>query len=206
MVALAVLGVCVPSYGYILVYKIAGGMKAQDWGSDKLINVSAKGYLAMDINDSDKVTDANMVLYGKGVSGNLIYYVDDFNNSDPNITYDDIYWGNPGTKTVMLDVWKENYVSPRFSREFMMTGILKSTNVGLDTKKMAASSLKGSLVAWRGPLLDMDSDQDLFGSGTATMTLDTKQTKAANAGSITVDTVINTFITGLVAKGYSSSI
>lgn len=200
-VVLAVLGVCAPSYGYILVYKVAGAMKAQEWGSDTLTNVSVKGYLAMDIDDSDEVVDAKMVLYGKGTGGNLVYSVDDFNDSDPNID-DNIYWGNSG-RVVELDVWNINHIYP-FSHEFMMTGILKSIDVGLGAteKKMAASSLKGSLVAWRGPLLD--SDQDLFGSGAATMTLDTKQTKAANAGSKTVDDIITTFIAGL--KGYSEII
>ncbi|MGD0553161.1 MAG: hypothetical protein ABSB25_11010 [Sedimentisphaerales bacterium] len=193
-VVLAVLGVCAPSYGYILVYKVTGAMKAVDWNSEKIVSVSVKGCLAMDINDSEEVNDAQMVLDGKNANGALVYYKDLL--SDPN--------GNGGARwdttggVVGLAVW--DYNSP-FDYEFLMTGNVKATDVGLGAsiKKSAASSLKGTLDSYWAQLLD--DNQDLFGSGTATMTLDTKQTKAANAGAKTVDDIITTFIAGL--KGYS---
>jgi len=196
-VVLAVLGVCAPSYGYILVYKITGGMKAVDWNSEKIINVSVKGYAAIDINDSNVVTNKQMVLYGKDASGKLKYYEDSLDTD-----YAGAYFDATGG-VVEVDIW--DYNSP-FDYEFMMTGKVKATDVGLgaSNKKFAASSLSGSLVTWWAQLLD--DNQELFGSGAATMTLDTKQTKAANAanaktpGSITVDTIISTFIGGL--RGY----
>jgi hypothetical protein len=203
-VVAAALMVCAPSYGYILVYKVTGGMKAVEWNVEKIISVSVKGYLALDINNvSEEVDDAEMVLYGKDVSGDLVYFDDTLGGGGNRIN-----WDATGD-VVGVDVW--NYSDP-FEHEFMMTGKVKATDVGLgtSTKKLAASSLKGSLVIWWAQILD--DSQDLFGSGTATMTLDTKQTKAANAanvitpGSVTVGTIIDTFITGLQAKGYSSII
>lgn len=196
-VVLAALGVCAPSYGYILVYKVTGGMKAVEWNvQKKIISVSVKGYAAIDINDSNgAVNDKQMVLYGKDASGNLKYYEDSLDEDHAGV---DLY---QIANVVELDVW--DYNSP-FYYDFIMTGNVKLTDVGLgaSSKKLAASSLSGSLVTWWAQLLD--SSQELFGSGAATMTLDTKQTKAANQGSLSVDAVISRFIAGLEAKGYQS--
>ena len=196
-VVLAALGVCAPSYGYILVYKVTGGMKAVEWNvQKKIISVSVKGYAAIDINDSNgAVNDKQMVLYGKDASGNLKYYEDSLDEDHAGV---DLY---QIANVVELDVW--DYNSP-FYYDFVMTGNVKLTDVGLgaSSKKLAASSLSGSLVTWWAQLLD--SSQELFGSGAATMTLDTKQTKAANQGSLSVDAVISRFIAGLEAKGYQS--
>jgi hypothetical protein len=194
---LAVLGVCAPSYGYILAYNVTGAVKALDWNSSKIVNVSVKGYLVVDINSNDsgsnEVNDAQMVLYGKDTIGNLVYYKDSLNKSDEGAR-----WYTKGG-VVGVDVWDHN--SP-FWYEFVMTGNVKATDVGLgaNSKKLAASSLSGSLITWWDRLLD--SSQDLYGSGAATMMLATTQTKAANQGSLSVDAVISTFIAGLEAKGY----
>jgi len=192
-VVLAVLGVCAPSYGYILVYKITGGMKAVEWNvQKKIISISVKGYAAIDINDSNEaVNDKQMVLYGKDASGNLKYYEDSLDEDRAGV---DLY---QIANVVELDIW--DYNSP-FYYEFVMTGNVKLTDVGASSKEFAASSLSGSLITWWAQLLD--SSQELFGSGAATMTLDTTHTKAANQGSLSVDAVISTFIAGLEAKGY----
>jgi hypothetical protein len=195
-VVLAALGVCAPSYGYILVYNVTGGMKAVEWNvQKKIISVSVKGYAAIDINDSNgAVNDKQMVLYGKDVSGNLKYYEDSLDEDRAGV-----YWDATSdvAGVVEVDVW--DYNSP-FYYDFVMTGNVKLTDVGASSKELAASSLSGSLITWWAQLLD--NSQELYGSGTATMTLDTKQTKTANQGSLSVDAVISTFIVGLEAKGY----
>ncbi|MGB7580838.1 MAG: hypothetical protein WBL85_00125 [Sedimentisphaerales bacterium] len=198
-VVLAVLGVCAPSYGYILVYNVTGGMKALEWNTSKIISISVKGCLVADINSNsngdNEVNDAQMVLCGKDTGGNLVYYKDSLNKSDEGAS---LYTtGN----VVGVDVWDHN--SP-FWYEFTMIGNIKATDVGLGAnyKEWAASSLSGSLGSWWDQLLD--SSQELFGTGAATMTLDTTHTKAANAGSLSVDSVISAFIDGLKAKGYHS--
>ena len=190
-VVLAALGVCAPSYGYILVYKVTGGMKAVEWNvQKKIISVSVKGYAAIDIDDSNgAVNDKQMVLYGKDASGNLKYYEDSLDEDRAGV---DLY---QTANVVEVDIW--DYNSP-FYYDFVMTGNVKLTDVGASNKELAASSLSGSLITWWAQLLD--DNQELFGSGAATMTLDTKQTKAANAGSKTADDIITTFIAGL--KGY----
>jgi hypothetical protein len=193
VVVLAAFGFCAPSYGYILVYKVTGGMKAVEWNvQKKIINVSVKGYAAIDINDSNgAVDDKQMVIYGKDASGNLKYYVDSFDKDHAKVALYQI------ASVVELDIW--DYNSP-FYYDFVMTGNVKATDIGTGSKQLAASSLSGSLVTWWAQLLD--SSQELFGSGAATMTLDTAQTKAANHGSLTVDDVVSMFVVGLDAKGY----
>jgi hypothetical protein len=191
------LSVSVPSYGYILVYNVTGGIKAAEWNSEKLIGVSVKGYLALDIDsDSNVINDANMVFYGKDASGKLVYYREVRNLTNSASGAD---WSTTAG-IVGFDIWDH---CPPFNYDFMMTGAVKAIDVGFGTgsKKLAASSLKGSLVSWWAHLLD--NDQLIFGSGAATMKLDIKQTKAANAGSIPVHTIISTYITGLQGKGYT---
>jgi hypothetical protein len=200
-VVLAALGVCTPSYGYILAYKVTGGMKAVEWNSGKIISVPIKGYGAIDVNDSNgAVNDKQIVLYGKDASGNLKYFADSLDEDLAGIYWDTT---NDTAGVVEVDIW--DYNSP-FNYEFVMTGNVKLTDVGAGSKKLAASSLSGSLITWWAQLLD--DNQELFGSGAATMTLDTKQSKAANTaniknpGAITVNDVISDFIVGLQAKGY----
>jgi hypothetical protein len=210
-VMFVVLCMCVPSYatspGYILAYKVTGSMKAAEWYADKIISVSVKGYIAVNIvaNDTgdNEIVDAQIVLYGKNKSGNLVYYRDYLN--DPNSGVE-LYTPGYAGDIVEVQVWDHTY-NPMYY-EFVMTGNVKAADIGLGAanKQLEASSLKGSLITWWAQLLD--SSQELFGSGAATATLDTKQTKAANAanattpGSVTVDDIITTFIAGL--KGYSS--
>jgi hypothetical protein len=194
LVVLAILGVCAPSYGYILVYKLTGTIKAVEWNDGIITNVSVKGYAAVDINDVNEAVDgAEMVLYGKDTNKNLKYYDDTLGGGErANLdTTGDV---------IGVDIW--NYEDP-FTYEFTLIGKVKDADVGFGTsdKRTAASSLTGSFNSWWGQLLD--DTQDLFGSGTATVTLDTKNTKAANAGSTTVGAIIADFIAGLEDKGYS---
>jgi hypothetical protein len=202
-VLFVVLSMCVPSYGYMLVYNVTGGIKAAEWYGEKLISVSVKGYLALDIDsDSNVINDTNMVLYGKDASGNLVYYKESRNLISSAFGMD---WSTTGG-IVGFDAWDD---SPPFNYHFMMTGAVKATDVGLgaNSKRPAASSLKGSLVSWWAQLLD--GDQMLFGSGAATMKLDIKQTKAANAanvstpGSVTVRTIISDCVDLLIDKHYN---
>jgi hypothetical protein len=192
----AVFGFCAPSYGYILAYKVTGKVKAVEWNVQKIISVSVKGYLAVDINYADlSISNAEMVLYGKNAAGGLIYFDETFCTLNSGIN-----WSITGD-VVGLDVW--DYDDP-FDFEFTMIGKVKSVDVGFGvaTKETAASSLTGSLGSWWYQLLD--NNQELFGTGAASMTLDTKQTKIANVGASSVANVISAFITGLRAQGYNA--
>ena len=129
-VVLAALGFCAPSYGYILVYKVTGGMKAVEWNiQKKIISVSVKGYAAIDINDSNgAVNDKQTVLYGKDASGNLKYFEDSLDEDQAGI-----YWDATSSVAgvVEVDVW--DYNSP-FYYELVMTGNVKLTDVGTAAK------------------------------------------------------------------------
>ena len=51
---LAVLGMCSPSYGYILVYKFNSTVKVVDDTSETAMSIPVKGYLAVDLSDEDE--------------------------------------------------------------------------------------------------------------------------------------------------------
>jgi hypothetical protein len=197
-VVLASLAVCAPSYGYILVYKVTGAMKAVEWNSDKIISVSVKGYLAISINGSNEADDAQIVIYGKNASGDLVYFRDTLNSGS------DIIWNTPGS-VVAIDVW--NWHKAPFYYDFTLTGKVKAIDVGLGAgnNKLAAGSLKGTFVCWEWYQL-LDGSQELYGSGTSSMTLDSKQTKAANQGTLSVSTVISDFIDVLIDNHYNQII
>ena len=204
LVMVVVLGVCAPSYGYILVYKVTGKVKAFEWNEPSYGNVAVKGFLVIDIQDTgdDEDNDANnarLVLYGKDADGDLVYFNDALGDGG------NIEWFTTG-EFVGLEVWDS--VSP-FEYEFTMTGKVKLADVGfgVEDKRLVSSSLKGTLGSWWGMLLD--ETQELFGSGSASMTLDTAKTKAANQGALNVDAVTTDIIEGdggLEEKGYNELI
>ncbi len=89
---------CAPSYGYVLVYNVTGNMKAAEWTTKKIISVSVKGYLAIDITDTNEADNGQLVLYGKDASGHPMYLFDYLDGGS------DIYWETPGN-VVAVDVW-----------------------------------------------------------------------------------------------------
>jgi hypothetical protein len=199
VVIFAVLAVCAPSNAYTLIYKLTSTIKTVETDANVTMNVKVSGYLAMDINDGKKtVDDSRMVIYGKDADSNKMYYVEDFE-------------GNPRAKWteegayVTVDI--RNHLHP-FYYDFGLTGRIKERDVGFGTDandlRIAASSLKGSIFCNYGSLFD--PNQTFFGSGSASMTLDTKKTKVANDVTPSTLDEIMTDITlgdgGLVEKGY----
>ncbi len=196
---LAVFVLCAPSFGYILIYKVSGKIKGVDWNYENppAASVSIKGYLAFNIDIIDYVetiTEAQIVIYGKDRGSYPVYYID--NLTDPNKT---ALWNDAGIITA-LDILDSD---GDFNYEFTMTGKVKDIDVGFgwDDTRPAAKSLKGVLTSWWGRILD--PSQNLFGSGTASMSLDSKKTKNANYYAYDVNYVITSFIGTLEAKGYN---
>ena len=195
-VVLAVLAVCAPSNGYILVYKLTSTVKAVDADVNSLGNVKVKGYLALDIDDVEEiVADAQMVIYGVDGDANKIYYVENFQGVA------DAIWTEEGD---YLTFNLTNHRDP-FYYDIVLTGKIKEKDVGFggDDMRSTSSSLKGVMTSTSGILFDLD--QTLFGSGSASMTLDNNLTKAANDLAATVDQVITSTVEGdggLIEKGY----
>jgi len=199
LVVLAVLGMCAPSYGYILVYKLNSTVKVVDDTSETAMSIPVKGYLAVDLSDEDEsLNDATMVFYGKDGSDNKIYFMQELNTDGF-----DMDWSLIGISDYIgVDVWNSNE-SP-FDYEIILTGVQNNKNVGFGNgtldRRTAPNILKGTMVSWWGAIFDID--QELFGSGDAAMVFDFSLTKAANQSEATVDDVIDEIVGGLEDKGY----
>jgi hypothetical protein len=196
-VILAMLAVCAPSNAYTLIYKLTSTIKTVETDANVTMNVKVNGYLALSIDDVEETADdARMVIYGKDGDANKIYYIETFEGSPY------VHWEKEGAY-VTVDI--RNHTEP-FYYDFGFTGTLKPKDVGFGTDDLrnAASSLKGSMFCNYGILFDLD--QMLFGTGSATMTLDIKKTKVANDVTPSTLDEIMTDITlgdgGLVEKGY----
>ena len=204
LVVLAVLGMCAPSYGYLLVYKLSSTMKVVDYTTDSSGNLPVKGYLAVDIDDVDgDLLDATMVFYGKDDNGDKTYFAQEFETDGFDMNWDEVgdYIG--------VDIW--NYSEEPFDYEIMLTGTLQNKNVGFGNssadRRIAPNTLKGTMVSWWGGIFDID--QELFGSGDASLTFDFGLTKAANQSETDVYEVITEIVEGnggLVDKGYAELI
>jgi hypothetical protein len=200
-VIFALLAVCSASDAYTLVYKLSSPLKTVETNTDVAANFKVSGFLAMDIDDDlETVGDARMVIYGKDGDANLIYYIEDFSGGAS------IDWTEEGAY-LTLEITITHAI---FNYDLRFTGKVKEKDVGFGSDvndlRSAPPSLKGSMFCTHGELFDLD--QDLFGSGTATLTLDIKKTKVANdVTPATLDDIMTDIVdgeNGLVEKGYQA--
>jgi hypothetical protein len=192
-ILLVVLAICLPAYGYILVYKLtASGTSANfdnypnGWLLEK---ASGSGYLVLDVNDED-ANVLNDVQY-------IDYYTDKVDNK-PTKLYDvwttggdflqNILPGRPpkgkNITALNVDLWNGD-------SSLQLTGLLLGTNSLTDigtlddednkTKVNVAKSLKGSWEYISGENLGEPNETlEEHGTGTLSVTLDSKWTKTAN--------------------------
>jgi hypothetical protein len=201
-VIMAMLAVCAPSNGYILVYKLSTTVKSVDTDANSITNVRVRGYLALDINDVTETvsaTNSRMLIYGKDADANNVYWVEDFSGS-PRVT-----WTEEGE---YLTIEIVNHLDP-FYYDLRFTGKIRERDVGFgnddNNLRSAPSSFKGSMISTSGMIFDQR--QTLFGSGSASMSLDIRKTKAANSTPQTIDDIMTEIVSGdggLVEKGYES--
>ncbi len=199
-VIIAMLAICAPSNAYILVYKLTSTVKSIETDANAAINFKVNGYVAMDVNDIEKevaAEDSLMVMYGRDLNDNYMYYIEDFSGS-PKIT-----WKEQGAYLTFQMV---NHLGS-FDYDLRLIGKLKEKNVGFGSEpnqlRSAPSSLKGSMYFTNG--MYFDPNQPFFGSGSAKMSLDTRKTYAANATPLTILDIITAIVedeNGLLDKGY----
>jgi len=180
---LAVLVLCMPSYGYILVYKMTmSGTKAMWETTDDtegwlLQKASGVGYLVLDVDEDDP-----SVLYN-------VQYVDYRTETWEDHTKHKVYemWttGVEFTQSILPGLPPKKDIASinvDLSTESGTTsggkllGTVKSTDIGTGEKKDVATSLKGAC-AWESY---EDDTLNESGYGTLSLTLDSKWTKTAN--------------------------
>jgi hypothetical protein len=178
VMVLAVLALCVPTYGYILVYKVTMSGTVAEWETDDtggwlLHKASGVGYLVLDVDDDDP----NAL--------NDVQFIDYF-TEDHDKLYNMWVTGEEFTQSILpgLPPKGKNIASINIdlSTESGTTlggklfGTVKSTDIGTGGKVDVATSLKG-VFAWESY---EDDTLNESGYGTLSLTLDSKWTKTAN--------------------------
>jgi hypothetical protein len=178
VMVLVVLALCVPTYGYILVYKVTMSgteAKLETDGTEGwlLQKESGVGYLVLDVDDDDP-----NVLYD-------VQFIDYF-TEDHDKLYNMWVTGEEFTHSILpgLPPKGKNIASINIdlSAESGTTlggklfGTVKSTDIGTGGKVDVATSLKG-VFAWESYEDDTLAES---GYGTVSLTLDSKWTKTAN--------------------------
>jgi len=203
-VLFAVLSLTVPSYGnYYLIYNMSANVKGVDYNYlHEAVTIPLKGYLLLTLSDSNIFIDTNMVLYGKDTDGAKKYVELGYNGD--NLYFSNSYmWRGYGYFGVVID-----------GGQLIGKMTLKDVGLGATTKKNVASSLKGVLNVEEGMLLD--ARQDIAGTSTISMSLNSVYTKGANgndpvwdANSLMNGQEINGINRGikpdLQAKGYADA-
>jgi len=201
LLVMAMLVMCAPSFGYILVYKcIISGIGIDDtggMGSGKL-----KAYLVLDIDDSVPanifIDDSSLLLYDR-VPGPKSFTV-----LEDGVDYDIYLELSPTSANANVAA-----ISIADSAAFGYTNIvgkLKAVDIGLVGKKVVATSIKGhslfgAAFAGYGSFFDMT---DVIGSSSITGTLSKTMTKEANraAVAVTATDVTDEIANNLIAKHF----
>jgi len=184
-VVLAMLAVTAPSFGYILVYNAFGRIKAVDSETDTLVGVAMRGYLIMDINDTDgEVNDIYWLTYGKDSEGTKVY----------TLAVPDLQLSVNGKyQTIYMNIDEGWFVT--------ILGKQAAKNIGLADRELVAYTMSGNFIIYDSVVFDLT--QLLRGAGTMVITLNSTKTQAANAALDAIDDVLDDVITVLVAAGYN---
>jgi hypothetical protein len=197
LVVLVVFAICSSSYGHVVVYNMSIPVKAVNSDSnDRLMNVSTKGVLIMDIDEIDEgefELEANLLLYGKELDGDKVYA---------------LLSTNDGNDFLGIDVWEEGEVfavdfwsdTCLFNFESLIVGKEKTTKLGLGAAddNDIATRLDGVLWVWEGMLFSFD--QDLTGTASVSATLNVKQSKASQEEGATLGQVTDDVIADLLKR------
>ena len=195
-VMLAVLGLCTPSFGYVLVYKLMISGKALDLDEQGLGAGKMKGFLVLEIIGVDggtDVGDAGVVLYDR-VPGPKAYQAIEVSSLISVVMTDDD------------DFVAFSIVDDATGYRANLTGKTKITAVGLDEKVRIPNTLTGGILMGEasdpGSFFDMS---DLVGSANVTATLHKKLTKLANQEEIDVEgVVVDEIVSVLEDKGFEN--
>jgi len=182
---------CVPSYGYILVYNMSGSYKAVNVPADPNLATlhpkSFKGYLVMDVNDANgAIEQSTAVIYGRNAGGGKVY-----------ITVSDVvYVSGQYGQYMDIELFMNNY---KF--DTVMIGKVKTMDVGGSLFTGVGINLKGHLLFYEDGYL-LDDTEYLTGSGTSSLSLNSRRTKEANTYGDAFADIVSEYQTLLDGKGY----
>jgi hypothetical protein len=193
VILFVVLSVCVPSYGYFLIYNVSTTVKGADDNTGAKTTIPLKGYLVLNLDANDALVDANLIMYGNDANTpkKQKVYVQLNQSNDPQIeslAADVWYIGD----FIFVDFWNYNFNNRPLYFEILLQGkvALKDIGFGASEKKQVAGSIKGVNMVLDGFQLGPDPNQDVSGTANASATLDLKATQYVNFHSWTQETII----------------
>jgi hypothetical protein len=182
MVIAVMLGVCAPSFGYVLIYNVISRVKAIS-DIDFKVGKAVRGYLILDINEAGEVNEADWITYGKDDEGAKIYTSE---APEQNIEVTGRY------ETISIqtgDGWS-----------IIAMGKIASKSIGLADKQAVAYTMTGNFIVDGGFVLYGDQ---LTGSGSIVITLNSSRTKAANLATTCISDVVDNLTEELDLAGYN---
>jgi hypothetical protein len=181
---MAVLGITAQANAYVLVYTLLGNVQAVDIAANDQVTQMLNGYIVLNVNEADgTVDDSSMVLFGREGWRNRYYSIDDYAvNFTTYGNYVTLVAGNGQGNIIIL------------------TGRLRSTNVGAAARQQAATNLNGAMTLEYGQLFDFNAS--LTGAGAMQATLNNWLTRSVNSSGGTVDDVLDSIISNLESRGF----
>ena len=204
VVIFLVLSVCVPSYGYFLIYNVSGSVKG--FNNELAASIPWKAYLVVNLNSDDEFVDANLVMYGKDSTKKPVYIQLNYSDIAHSL---DIAISTNESGYIAFDLRTD--VNTPLNYEALIIGKKKLTGIGLADKKTVPTSLTGAMIV-RSDMFFAATD-NMTGTGNMSATLYPAATKAVNTYHLTQDEIIVSGLSGypgiiqtLQAKGFSAAI
>jgi hypothetical protein len=184
-VVLMAMGMCAPSYGYVLVYDLFGMVRSVDVATNEIDRSDVRGYLAADIDEaSGAVTATEVVLYGRDAGNNRVYIVTDAVNMTMYGNNAAVVFDNGLGVSMILTGGRARQVS----------------NIGLSQRMRIITTMEGSMHIRQSALFD--TDMVLVGSGGMSAMLDSVLTRGANRAGEGIDEVVNDIASWLESRGF----
>jgi hypothetical protein len=183
----AVLSITAQANAYVLVYNLFGNVQAVDTAANDQVTQLLSGYIVMNINETDGIVDdSSVILYGRQDWRNRFYTIDD------NIVSFTTY-GN--YVTLVAGNGQGNLI--------ILTGRIRSANIGAATRQQAATNLSGAMTLEYGQLFDVDAL--LTGGGDMQAMLNNWLTRNANSSGNTIDEVVDSILSNLESRGFQQA-
>jgi hypothetical protein len=187
-VMLAALGMCSPTYGYVLVYDVYGTLRAVNTETNDIGRTTIQGYLVAEVDEQgNTVTGAEAVLFGRDANGDKVYVTSD--------TINMTLYGN--NAVVVGDVGQNGGIVLTGSRTRMW-----QRNIGIGSRVNVANMLDGDIRVIDGAIFDLNLT--LTGSGGIAAMLDLWLTRASNNAGEGLGDVIGDIISRLEARGFAA--
>jgi hypothetical protein len=183
----AVLSITAQANAYVLVYSLFGNVQAVDTAANDQVTQMLSGYIVLNVNDADGIVDdSSIILYGRQGWQNRFYTIDD----------DIVSFTTYGNYAVLIAGNGQGNI-------IILTGQLRSSNIGSATRQQVATNLSGAMTLEYGQLFD--ANELLTGGGAMRATLNSWLTRSANYSDAGFDDLVDSILSYLESRGFQQT-